>query len=1077
MEATFFVAMSKRSPLSSRLKRRWLRLFSLFLTALITVQAFPAVGQIVNQQTLEAANNNPQQQPIEGTIPGIYYDPSGVVAPTFSSSSAGESAGSLVVPPDSQAPSYLNTAWPANATADQVLTIGNLQGNPQFDQFRQKNINEILTQTGKDPATVTLSEVPIASSVTLDQYLQINPGAAEVSVDEAPPVVQAAVGYYDDEPLVIEPIDQTDTVFIEEQAARPEISDIPAEDLLEGDWGDVFTPEDQSKLEKTLSKVNEKLKKLPLKQIFPLVNGVISGDWDAVKKQAKQILIQEGSKILVKELLKNPTIAKAIKDLPLGTLQTDKLSLTDAPGLGESALGDIPGADDKPLNQVPGLGDIPLDQIELALALSFTRVDLLGVIDTTDAAAVVDNISYTISGGTKDQIPRPTPCKIDGKDTKNCRHFELDNLQGGGKATDLSGKAWVQGSDQKVEGGKGWLRVFANGKEPTGVKPWIAGPVKLILEDIKEGVGGEKGSARLSTAWQFCYSDPITGLHCTPHFIVIPTPYRVKEGGIMLLLARSGGVPAAIAALSPGNQLSQIACQTQNNIVATNGNLPGGDTKYGHQAYADTKEKTYQVTSVDGVDEGLTKDAAEAFEQMRGDAADQGLDIRAVSGYRSKELQQGLWDNQVEKQGSEAAAAKISAPPGHSEHHTGLAVDVGNNQNPYLNNTWAETSEYQWMKQNAEKYGYELSFPEDGSGAAGFEPWHWRFVGTDQARQTFEKPKGQGSTLLASSGTTDSKDYDKPSDPQKNIAQYLARIARGESSGGINTGSHPKTGATGEYQFIPETRQAILNNHGYDAWSTDKNERDQAVLSLIRDFGNQGNVNEDIIGHIENGDFARADQLLGQHVRDGNGKVIRYGQFTSLPGGAEAHADWNNPALLEQYGPDGDVGTNAPDSVVPCNPGNFASDGYVPIGPEGDGIATGRLSNPIPGGIVTSEFGHRVPPCYGCSEFHPAIDIDLHDNSPILAADGGTVDFAGLNGGYGYQIFINHGNGLGTWYAHNSQLNVKVGDKVKQGQQIAVIGQTGNGTGVHLDFGVIEGYQSGNIHSGTAVDPRKHVKF
>lgn len=551
-----------------------MRLFSLFFAALISVQGFPALGQIVNQQTLEAANSNPQQQSIEGTIPGIYYDPSGVVAPTFSNSSAGETAGSLVVPPDSQAPSYLNTAWPANATADQVLTIGNLQGNPQFDQFRQKNINEILTQTGRDPATVTLSEVPIATSVTLDQYLQINPGAAEVSVDEAPPVVQAAVGYYDDEPLVLEPIDQTDTVFIEEQAGRPEISDIPAEDLLEGDWGDVFTPEQQSKLEKTLSKVNEKLKKLPIKQIFPLVNGVIAGDWDAVKKQAKQILIQEGSKILVKELLKNPKIAKAIKDLPLGSLQTDKLSLTDAPGLGESALEDIPGADDKPLNQVPGLGDIPLDQIELALTLSFTRFDLLGVIDTTDAAAVVDNVSYTISGGTKDQIPRPTPCKIDGKDTKNCRHFELDNLEGGGKATDLSGKAWVQGSDQKVEGGKGWLRVFANGKEPTGVKPWIAGPVKLILEDIKEGIGGEKGSARLSTAWQFCYSDPITGLHCTPHFIVIPTPYRVKEGGIMLLLARSGSIPDKIAAFRPSNQLGQLACQARNNIVATTGKLP-----------------------------------------------------------------------------------------------------------------------------------------------------------------------------------------------------------------------------------------------------------------------------------------------------------------------------------------------------------------------------------------------------------------------------------------------------------------------------------------------------------------------
>ena len=381
---------------------------------------------------------------------------------------------------------------------------------------------------------------------------------------------------YEDESLILEPIDKTDTVFIEQQAGRPEISDIPAEDLLEGDWGDVFTPEEQSKLAKTLNKVNDKLKKLPLKQIFPLVNGVIAGDWDTVKKQAKQILIQEGSKIVVKELLKNPKIAKAIKGLPLGALQTDKLSLKDAPGLGEAALKDIPGADDKTVNQVPGLDDIPLDQIDLALALSFTRFDLLGRFDIANAAPVVDGIDYVISGGTKDQIPRPTPCKIDGKDTKNCRHFELDNVDGGGKPTELSGKAWVQGSDQKVEGGKGFLAKVNGGKEPTGIKPWVAGPVKLLLEDIKEGTGGEVSSARLSTAWQLCVKVPILGLQCTPHAIVVPTPYRIKEGGIMLLLSRSGSIPDKIAALRPTGQLNQLACQTQNNIVATKGQLPNG---------------------------------------------------------------------------------------------------------------------------------------------------------------------------------------------------------------------------------------------------------------------------------------------------------------------------------------------------------------------------------------------------------------------------------------------------------------------------------------------------------------------
>ena len=1049
------------------------RILSLLPAAVIALQQFPVAAQIINQQSIKAANQNAQAQE-EGTIPGLYYDPSGVVAPTFANSQASESAGSIRVPAGSQAPSFLNGAWPANASSDQVLKIGHLKNHPQFKQFTELNINEVLKASGKDPATVTLSEVPIASTMTVGEYLQINPGAAEQSLEEAPAVVQSAFGYYEDEPLLNEPIDQTDITFIEQKSSNPEISDIPAEDLLEGDWGDVFTKEEQSKLAKTLSKVNNRLRNLPLKQLIPLTQGIINGDWDTVKKQAKDLAIKEGSKVLIKELLKNPKIAKAIKDLPLGTLPLDKLGLADAPGVGETAIKDIPGSEDKTLNQVPGLKDVPLDQIDLALALSFTRLDLLGRIDTTDAAAVVDNIDYVISGGTKNQIPKPAPCKIDGNDTKNCRHIELDNVDGGGEPTKLSGQAWIQGPDQFVPGGKGWLGVVANGKEVTGIKPWVAGNVKLYLEDMREGSGDEVGSARLSTAWQFCYSDPITGLHCTPHFIRVPTPWRIKEGGIMLLLARSGGIPDAIRNLQPSQQ--QFCANPE--IAKAVGSAPTseGETQYGHHAYEDTKEDLYQVTSVDGKDEGLTKDAAKAFEKMREDASVQGLDIKAVSGHRSVELQQELWDNQVSKQGSEAAAAKISAPPGHSEHHTGLSVDVGNNQNPNLNVSWANTPEYQWMQENAGKYGYELSFPEDGSGAAGFEPWHWRYIGSEKAQQTFASVRNDGSGLDQVGHDSQDAKPSKPNDPDKNIQQYLARIALGESSGGTNLGPHPDTGAYGEYQFIKPTRNTILARHGVDAWSTDKAQRDRAALHLIQDFG--GETGEDIMGHIRAGDFARADALMGRHVYDGRGKVIRYGQFTSLPGGAEESAYWRNPETLEQYGPTGDAGTNAPliasNGALGCGP---VGAGNVAIGPEGDGISTGRLSNPLPGAPITSGFGPRVPPAPGASSFHAAVDLGMPTGTPILAADGGVVEYSGRKGGYGNFILINHGNGLATWYAHNQANTVRVGQKISAGQSIGTVGSTGISTGPHLDFGVVEGYKAGNIYSGQPVNPRKHVRF
>ena len=536
------------------------------------------MAQIINQQS--AATNNGSQQEEEGTIPGLYYDPSGEPAPTFANSTASEEAGSIRLPSGSQAPSYLNGAWPVNASSDQVLKIGNLKDHPQFKQFTDLSINQVLKAGGKDPGSVTLADVPLASSMTLEQYLQINPEAANQSLENAPAVVQSAFGYYEDDPLSNEPLSSTDTAFIQQKASNSEISNIPAKDLLEGDWGEAFSREDQNKLAQTLGKVNERISKLPLKQILPIAQGVISGDWDSVKAQAKDIAIKEGSKILVKELLNNPQIAGIIKDLPLGTLPLDKLGLSDAPGVGDASIKDIPGINDKTVNQIPGLNELPLDQISAALALSFTRFDLLGTIDTTDAAAVVDDIDNVLSGGTKDQIPRPAPCKIGGK-VKNCRHFELDNINGGGEATKLSGKAWVQGSDQPTEGGKGWLRVVNGGKEPTGIKPWIAGNVKLVLEDIKEGSGDEVGSARLSTAWQYCYTDLVTGLHCTPHFLVIPTPYRIKEGGVMLLLARTGSIPEAIRDLQPNQQQfcqepTLVAAAPPQDGTTTSDQPPGG---------------------------------------------------------------------------------------------------------------------------------------------------------------------------------------------------------------------------------------------------------------------------------------------------------------------------------------------------------------------------------------------------------------------------------------------------------------------------------------------------------------------
>jgi murein DD-endopeptidase MepM/ murein hydrolase activator NlpD len=104
---------------------------------------------------------------------------------------------------------------------------------------------------------------------------------------------------------------------------------------------------------------------------------------------------------------------------------------------------------------------------------------------------------------------------------------------------------------------------------------------------------------------------------------------------------------------------------------------------------------------------------------------------------------------------------------------------------------------------------------------------------------------------------------------------------------------------------------------------------------------------------------------------------------------------------------------------------------------------------------VTSHFGYRVHPITGARDYHMGIDIAVPIGTDILAAQDGTVTFAGVSGGYGYVVVIEDGNGLVTKYAHCSSILVSVGTEVKAGDVIAKSGDSGDSTGPHLHFEVI----------------------
>ncbi|MGZ3662521.1 MAG: M23 family metallopeptidase, partial [Bdellovibrionota bacterium] len=105
-------------------------------------------------------------------------------------------------------------------------------------------------------------------------------------------------------------------------------------------------------------------------------------------------------------------------------------------------------------------------------------------------------------------------------------------------------------------------------------------------------------------------------------------------------------------------------------------------------------------------------------------------------------------------------------------------------------------------------------------------------------------------------------------------------------------------------------------------------------------------------------------------------------------------------------------------------------------------------------GWYTSGFGVRSSPFTGKSTMHEGLDLANHIGSAIVSAAAGVVTYAGPRAGYGNLVTVNHGYGISTQYGHISKAYVKVGDKVKRGQKIAAVGNTGRSTGPHVHYEV-----------------------
>ena len=135
------------------------------------------------------------------------------------------------------------------------------------------------------------------------------------------------------------------------------------------------------------------------------------------------------------------------------------------------------------------------------------------------------------------------------------------------------------------------------------------------------------------------------------------------------------------------------------------------------------------------------KEIYDTFKEMQSKAAQRGISLQLLSGYRSIELQREIfYENKSIRNQTAVERSRDSAPPGYSEHSTGYAIDVGdgNYPNTHFEVEFEQTPAFKFMKRFASKYHFVLSFPPNNKQGVSYEPWHWRFEGTVNSLKKFE---------------------------------------------------------------------------------------------------------------------------------------------------------------------------------------------------------------------------------------------------------------------------------------------------------------------------------------------------
>lgn len=190
----------------------------------------------------------------------------------------------------------------------------------------------------------------------------------------------------------------------------------------------------------------------------------------------------------------------------------------------------------------------------------------------------------------------------------------------------------------------------------------------------------------------------------------------------------------------------------------------------GHLPYEEAETDDLENITADGAIK-LHKDAARSYLEMVDAARRDDIILAALSGFRTVDEQEYLFFEIKKQRGQDASKrAEVSAPPGHSEHHTGYAIDIGDADVPdsHLSESFEKTKAFEWLQENAAFYSFELSFPRGNPQGVSYEPWHWRYVGDRDSLETFYKDKPK---------TTPPVNLSKPSDdPQSETSNQESSL-------------------------------------------------------------------------------------------------------------------------------------------------------------------------------------------------------------------------------------------------------------------------------------------------------------